>query len=150
MTSEVLINAGAGEIRVARLVDGRLEEYSFQRILGEDAQSRVGDIILGRVQRVVPGMQAAFIEIGQPRAGFLALREARALAKNADDNTGISDCVREGEAILVQVIKYPIGDKGARLSAAPSLPGCMLVMTPGRPGVAVSRRIVDEAQRARA
>ena len=148
MASEVLINAGAGEIRVARVVEGRLEEYFFERILGGGAAHQVGDIILGRVQRVMPGMQAAFVEIGQTKAGFLALREARILARAPAEDTGISDCVREGEAILVQVIKDPIGEKGARLSAGITLPGRLLVMTPGQPGMALSRRIEDEDSRA--
>ena len=148
MATEILVNVGAGEIRVARVVDERLEDYFFERILGGDAAHQVGDIILGRVQRVMPGMQAAFVEIGQARAGFLALREARMLARDATDDTGISDCVREGEAILVQVIKDPIGEKGARLSAGITLAGRLLVLTPGQPGLALSRRIESEDSRA--
>ena len=148
MANEILVNVGAGEIRVARVVDGQLEDYSFERVLGGDSDRQVGDIILGRVQRVMPGMQAAFVEIGHPKTGFLALREARILARNPSDDTGISDCVREGEAILVQVIKDPIGEKGARLSAGVTLPGRLLVMTPGQPGLALSRRIEGEDRRA--
>ena len=152
MTAEVLINAGAGEIRVAHLCDGRLEELSFERTIGgeegtRDCHSHIGDIILGRVQRVLPGMQAAFVEIGLERAGFLGLREARILSRDPNDDTAIADCVREGDAVLVQVIKDPIGDKGARLSAAITLPGRLLVMTPEQEGLAVSRRIEDETQR---
>ena len=149
MSIEVLINAGAGEIRVALVADGKLEELSFERTIGVEhgAHSLIGDIVLGRVQRVMPAMQAAFVEIGLDRAGFLALREARALAKNFCDDTTISDCVREGEALLVQIIKDPIGEKGARLSAGVTLPGRLLVMTPGQPGLALSRRIEDEAAR---
>ena len=94
------------------------------------------------------GMQAAFVDIGLERAGFLALREAQTLARETGDDTAISDCVREGDAVLVQVIKDPIGEKGARLSAGVTLPGRLLVMTPGQAGLALSRRIEDEAQRA--
>src|ERR1700722_4809399 len=93
-------------------------------------------------------MQAAFVEIGMPRAGFLALREARALAARDTEDVDISGCLREGEAILVQIIKDPIGEKGARLSAGITLPGRLLVMTPRQPGLALSRRIEDEGQRA--
>ena len=152
MGIEVLINAGAGEIRVALVADGKLQELSFERTIGVEDGARgchslVGDVILGRVQRVMAGMQAAFVDIGLERAGFLALREARSLAKTFTDTTTISDCVREGDAVLVQVIKDPINDKGARLSAGVTLPGRMLVMTPGHPGLAISRRIEDEASR---
>src|ERR1700753_2261262 len=100
MSIEVLINAGAGEIRVALVADGKLQELSFERTLGltdgghDDAprgcHSLVGDVVLGRVQRVMPGMQAAFVDIGLERAGFLALREARSLAKTFADDTTIS------------------------------------------------------------
>jgi ribonuclease G len=153
MTAEVLINAGAGEIRIAHLCHGRLEELRFERTIGGEegmrrCHSHIGDIILGRVQRVLPGMQAAFVEIGLERAGFLGLREAKILSRDPCDDTAISDCVREGDAILVQVIKDPIGDKGARLSAGVTLPGRLLVMTPEQEGIAISRRIEDEEQRA--
>ena len=153
MSIEVLINAGAGEIRVALVADGKLEELSFERTIGvEDGprgcHSMVGDVILGRVQRVMAGMQAAFVDIGLDRAGFLALREARSLAKTFSDTAGISDCLQEGQAVLVQVIKDPMGEKGARLSAGVTLPGRMLVMTPAQAGLALSRRIEDEPSRA--
>ncbi len=152
MGAEILINAGAGEIRIAHLCQGRLEELSFERIIGLEegarhCHSHIGDVILGRVQRVLPGMQAAFVDVGLDRAGFLGLREAKILACKVDEDATISDCVREGEALLVQVIKDPIGDKGARLSAGVTLPGRLLVMTPGQGGIAVSRRIEDDKQR---
>src|SRR6202789_66471 len=110
MSIEVLINAGAGEIRVALVADGRLQELSFERTIGGEDGARgchslVGDVILGRVSRVMAGMQAAFVDVGLERAGFLALREARVLAKEPNDDTQISDCLREGETLLVQVIK---------------------------------------------
>src|SRR5580698_7577993 len=103
MTREVLINAGAGEIRVAVVAEGRLQELSFERTIGGEDGARgchslVGDIILGRVSRVMAGMQAAFVDVGLERAGFLALREAAILAKKSapaktpSDDTQISDC----------------------------------------------------------
>ena len=152
MTAEILINAGAGEIRIAHLCRGRLEDFRVERIIGDEDDTRhchshIGDIVLGRVQRVLAGMQAAFVDVGLERAGFLALREARTLARAPSDEPTISDCVREGDAVLVQVIKDPIGEKGARLSAGITLPGRLLVMTPGQEGVALSRRIEDETQR---
>ena len=164
MNKEVLINAGAGEIRVAIVEDGRLLELFLERTIGLDdgalkkkggrgGHSLIGNIILGRVQRVLPGMQAAFVNVGLDRAGFLGAREARCLADlpGFDDERApkISDCVREGEAIVVQVVKDPIGEKGARLSANVTIPGRLLVMVPNQPGIALSRRIEDEAERAR-
>jgi ribonuclease G len=164
MEKEVLINAGAGEIRVAIVEDGRLQELFLERVIGvgEDApkkrngrsgHSLIGNIVLGRVQRVLPGMQAAFVDVGLDRAGFLGAREARCLADLpgfADDRAPkITDCVREGEDIVVQVVKDPIGEKGARLSANVTVPGRLLVMVPNQPGIALSRRIEDEAERDR-
>ena len=165
MSKEVLINAGAAEIRVAIVEDGRLQELFLERTIGlEDGavkkrgrgrsgHSLIGNIILGRVQRVLPGMQAAFVDVGMGRSGFLGAREARCLADlpGFDDERApkIGDCVHEGEEIIVQVVKDPIGEKGARLSANITIPGRLLVMVPNRPGMALSRRIEDETERAR-
>ncbi len=165
MQKEVLINAGAGEIRVAIVEDGRLQELFLERIIGLDdapakkksegrhGHSLIGNIVLGRVQRVLPGMQAAFVDVGLERAGFLGAREARCLADlpgfDEERAPKISDCVHEGEEIIVQVVKDPIGEKGARLSANVTIPGRLLVMVPNQPGIALSRRIDDEEERAR-
>jgi ribonuclease G len=164
MDKEVLINAGAAEIRVAAVGNGRLQELFLERLIGADDRalrrrgggrgySLIGNIILGRVQRVLPGMQAAFVDIGLDRAGFLGAREARCLAAlpsfEEERAPKIGDCVREGEEIVVQAVKDPIGDKGARLSANVTIPGRLLVMVPNQPGVALSRRIEDESERAR-
>ncbi len=163
MNKEVLINAGAGEIRVAIVEDGRLQELFLERTIGlEDApkkrsgrhgHSLIGNIVLGRVQRVLPGMQAAFVDVGLDRAGFLGAREARCLADlpgfDEERTPKISDCVHEGEEIVVQVVKDPIGEKGARLSANVTIPGRLLVMVPNQAGIALSRRIEDEEERAR-
>jgi ribonuclease G len=191
MKKEILINAGAGEIRTAVIEDGRLQELFIDRTLGlgdETArrrgglsgQSLIGNIILGRVQRVLPGMQAAFVDIGLDRAGFLGAREARCLAdipgfewsntlraattrsadpvvqvrtpaqNGADERAPrIGDCVREGDEVVVQVVKDPIGEKGARLSANVTVPGRLLVLVPNQQGMALSRRIDDETERTR-
>src|SRR6201999_555277 len=163
MKKEVLINAGAGEFRVAVVEDGKLQELFLERTIGLDdgalkkkgrsGHSLIGNIILGRVQRVLPGMQAAFVDIGNDRAGFLGAREARCLAGllGFDDDRApkIGDCVREGEEILVQVVKDPIGEKGARLSANITIPGRLAVMVTNTPGVALSRRIEEEGERER-
>jgi ribonuclease G len=168
---DVLVNAGAGEVRVAVVEDGVLDQLWSERTIGlEDAgafkrqgggtccgRSLVGDIVLGRVQRVLPAMQAAFVGIGLDRAGFLAAREARPRTAifhdepytDEDRNLRIADYVREGEEILVQIVKDPIGEKGARLSANITLPGRFLILVVNSPGVALSRRIEDENERAR-
>jgi ribonuclease G len=165
MRKEVLINAGAGETRVALVEDGKLQELGLERTIGLDdgavrkkgqgrhGHSLIGNIILGRVQRVLPGMQAAFVDIGLDRAGFLGAREARCLADlpgyDEERMPKIGDCVHEGEEILVQVIKDPIGEKGARLSANITIPGRLAVLVPNTPGIALSRRIDVEEERAR-
>ncbi len=164
MQKDVLINAGAGEIRVAVVEDGRLQDLTLERTIGLDdgprkkadgraGHSLIGNIILGRVQRVLPGMQAAFVDVGLERAGFLGAREARCLADlpgfDEERLPRISECVHEGEEILVQVVKDPIGDKGARLSANITIPGRLAVLVPNTPGVALSRRIEEEGERER-
>jgi ribonuclease G len=164
MSKEVLINVGAAEIRIAVMENGQLQELSLERLIGSDDFQRgrgkshnphnlLGTIILGRVLRVLPGMQAAFVDIGFDRAGFLGAREARCLSgpSNPDDERApkITDCVREGDNVIVQIIKDPIGDKGARLSANVTLPGRLLVLVPKQPGIALSRRIEDEGERTR-
>jgi ribonuclease G len=164
MSKEVLINAGAGEFRVAIVEGGKLQELFLERTIGLDdgalnkkggrgGHSLIGNIILGRVQRVLPGMQAAFVDIGLDRAGFLGAREARCLADlpgfDEERMPKITDCVCEGEDVIVQVVKDPIGEKGARLSANVTIPGRLLVMVPNQSGIALSRRIEDAEERAR-
>jgi ribonuclease G len=168
MAKTVLINAGAAEMRVAVVEDGALDQLWLERTIGfEDgfqpkrghggARSLVGNIAVGRVQRVLPAMQAAFVNVGLERAGFLAAREARPRTAifrddpytDEDRQLQISDFVREGDDILVQVVKDPIGDKGARLSANITIPGRLLILVANSPGVALSRRIEDENERAR-
>ena len=155
---EILINAGAAETRVAIVEDGKLQALTRTRTFGADGdvpehggRSFVGDIVLGRVVKVLPAVQAAFVEIGHERAGFLGAREARCLAEaqSAEHDLTIGELVREGDEVLAQIIKDPIGEKGARLSAAVTIPGRLSVLTPSQPGIAVSRRIEDEAERAR-
>ena len=160
MSEEVLINVGPGETRVAVVENGRPVEFFLERTMADALKDRtgraghsvIGNIFLGRVQRVLPGMQAAFVEVGLERAGFLGAREARCLCELTGLDEGalppISACVTEGQEILVQAVKDPIGEKGARLSANVTLPGRLLVLVPNQSGVALSRRIEDEAVRA--
>ncbi|HVV27803.1 MAG TPA: ribonuclease E/G [Rhizomicrobium sp.] len=106
MASEILVNVGAVEIRAALIEDGVLEAYAAEPVFGGDA--RVGDIYLGRVTRVVPALQAAFVAIGKARDGFLSLRDAPA-------------ALHEGEAVAVRVTRQAEGEKGARLTARVAL-----------------------------
>ena len=134
MTREMLINVGVGETRIATVSDGRLESLVLARGFGS-AQGLVGDIVLGRVRKVAKAMEAAFVDIGQARDGFLALRDA------------VSP-LHEGEAVLVQVTQEPRGEKGARLTATITLPGRWIVLAPGRPGISISHRLAGAETRA--
>jgi ribonuclease G len=161
MQHEVLINAGLGETRVAIVRNGRLHDLVIERRLDGVAPdacagmepSLVGSVMLGRVQRVLPSMQAAFVDVGLERAGFLAVRDAKrtngAQTDGEADPACISKCVREGENLMVQVIKDPIGEKGARLSCNVTLPGRHLVLVPMQREITLSRRITEEADRER-
>jgi len=154
---ELLINVGIGETRIAIVEDGRLAELIFDRAVergeGRSGHSIVGNVYVGRAQRVVDGMQAAFLDVGLDKAGFLAAKDARCLTGQPDFDLAspppISGLVREGDAILVQAIKDPIVDKGVRLSANVTLPGRLLVLLPLQAGIALSRKIEDETERAR-
>ena len=107
--TELLVNAGLGETRIALVTDGRLADFQVAR---DSETTLTGNIYPGRVARVMPAMQAAFVEIGEARAGFLGLGEARHLASKPEPT--ISDCVREGEALAVEVIRDAAGRKRVR------------------------------------
>ncbi|MGA7711554.1 MAG: Rne/Rng family ribonuclease [Rhizomicrobium sp.] len=151
IVQEILINAGVAEIRVAVVEDGKLQSLTCERVFdiaASGGRSLVGDIVLGRVQRVLPAVQAAFVAIGRERSGFLGAREAHCLGAHTGE-IAIGDLVHEGDAVLVQIIKDPIGEKGARLSASIAIPGRLCVLTPYQPHITVSRRIDDERERER-
>jgi ribonuclease G len=147
---EILINATSTEVRAALVDSGVLQEVQIERA------SRVGlvsNIYKGKVSRVLPGMQAAFVELGLERTAFL---HASDIARNPHAEPGadevepdIRDIVREGQELLVQVLKEPLGTKGARLTTYVAIPSRYLVLTPNSAGVGVSSRIDDEAERER-
>lgn len=156
MTHEVFMSAENGLLRIAQVQDGELVSLAAEPLgaISEDASqnpaSRItGRIYLGHVERVVPHLQAAFVDIGLERDGFLGAREARALLPDADRETPIEDCVQAGDTVLVQVTRPPQGDKGAQITADVTLPGRAVVLAPCRSRIAVSRSIEDEAERAR-
>jgi ribonuclease G len=157
---EILINVTPQETRVAIVENGMLQELHIERI---DAKGMVGNIYKGKVVRVLPGMQAAFVEIGLERTAFLHARDAKPMLimgdsendqhqSNQDSPEGsnekpINELVREGQEILVQVVKDPMGSKGARLTTEISIPSRYLVYLPHSQIVGISQRITDESTR---
>src|SRR5947207_9586172 len=147
MTHEILINVTPQETRVARLEQAVVQELHIER---QSARGLVGNICLGRVARVLPGMQSAFVEIGLERAAFLHIAdiwEHRQNGHGGADSRPIEKILHEGQPLLVQVIKDPIGTKGARLSTQVSLAGRLLVFLPQDSHIGISQRIEDEAER---
>ena len=149
MTSELLLNDGIAETRVALMRDGRLDDLVVER---RDRPSLVGRLFLGRVSRVLPGIDVAFVDIGTGRDGFLRSGDAqyaRAESEGRIGVRGIGRRVAEGESILVQVAADAYADKGPRLTTDISLPGRFVVYAPYRDMLSVSRRIEDEDERER-
>jgi ribonuclease G len=144
VTEEILINVTPQETRVAITGAGVVQE-----LLVERAASRglVGNLYMGRVARVLPGMQSAFIEIGLERAAFLHVADIWEHKKANGESKPIERLLAEGEALLVQVVKDPIGTKGARLSTQVSIAGRLLVYLPRDPHIGISQRIEDEGGR---
>jgi len=142
MPEEILVNVTPKEVRVALLDNGALQELHIERKL---QQGLLGNIYKGKVLRLLPGIQAAFIDIGLERAGFLHAKDIRLDYENLD----IRDLLKPGEEVIVQVYKDPLGSKGARLTKMFSIPSRYLVLTPDNVQVAVSQKITDEAERAR-
>ncbi len=152
MSEEILINVTPRETRVAIVENGMLQEVYVERA---SRRGYVGNIYKGRVQRVMPGMQAAFVEVGLERAAFLhasdILRTPSAdVEPEANSFTPpINELLHEGQEIVVQIVKDPIGSKGARLTTHLSLPSRFLVLLATSKQVGVSARIEDEVERAR-
>ena len=156
MTEEILINVTPRETRVALVENGMLQELHIER---SSRRGVVGNVYKGRVQRVMPGMQAAFVEIGLDRAAFLhasdILRLPQVQAGESEEPAlptppmPISSLVQEGQEIVVQVVKDPIGSKGARLTTQISIPSRYLVLLPYSRVIGVSARIEDDVERTR-
>ena len=145
MNEEILINVTPQETRVAVIQQGAAQELHVERTTG---RGLVGNIYLGVVGRVLPGMQSAFIQIGLDRAAFLHVADIWEHRQNGDQPKPIEKLLHEGEKLLVQVIKDPIGSKGARLSTQVSIAGRLLVYLPQEFHIGISQRIEDEAERA--
>lgn len=144
MTEEILINVTPREVRIALLENGALQEVYVERSLN---QGIVGNIYKGKIIRLLPGIQAAFIDIGLDRSGFLHLKDLKDYEE--DDGKDIRDFLQVGQEILVQVCKDPLGSKGARLSAKFAIPSRYLVFTPNLFQLSVSQKINNEEERAR-
>ena len=171
MSAELIINVTEGEVRVALLENGTLAELFYERDRGLGI---VGNIYNGRVVKVLPGMDAAFVDIGLDKAAFLYVADVRSeedvapflpadetvvvdeefvLTEDELDEAlpppQIADLLQEGQDILVQVSREPMGTKGARVTTYNSLPGRYLVLLPTVDHVGISRKIEDETERQR-
>lgn len=151
MSEEILVNVTPQETRVAVVENGVLQEVSIERTR---ARGLVGNLYKGVVSRVLPGMQAAFVDIGLERAAFLHAsdiftREVEGLRPEGRRHEAINQLLREGQELLVQVIKDPLGTKGARLTTHITIPSRYLVFMPDVANVGVSQKIEDEAERTR-
>ena len=143
MIEDILVNVSPFETRVALVQQGAVQEFHLERTAW---RGLVGNVYLGRVQRVLPGMQSAFIDIGLDRAAFLHVADLWQ-SRSAGSPGPIEKLLYESQPLLVQVIKDPIGTKGARLSTQISIAGRLLVHLPQDPHIGVSQRIADEAER---
>ncbi|MDD4457421.1 MAG: ribonuclease E/G, partial [Syntrophotalea acetylenica] len=167
MTKDLVINTTSHETRVALLENGHIAELYIERTR---ERGIVGNIYKGKVLRVLPGMQAAFVDIGLEKAAFLyvadVLGQMQALERYIDEGENeaglpeedgrettalppIEELLKEGQEVLVQVSKEPIGTKGARITAHISLPGRHLVYMPTVDHVGISRRIENEEEKER-
>lgn len=147
MSEEILVNVTPPETRVAVLENGVVQEIIIERT---QHRGLVGNIYKGKVCRVLPGMQASFIDIGLDRAAFLHATDITDGNTTDNDQTGsISELVREGGEIVVQVVKDPLGSKGARLITNLSIPSRHLVFMPSLSSVGISQKIEDEDERER-
>ncbi|MDH5559817.1 MAG: Rne/Rng family ribonuclease [Deltaproteobacteria bacterium] len=171
MGKQIVFNHTRHEIRVAILENGVISEIFYER---EKNKSVVGNIYKGKVLKVLPGMESAFVDVGLGKAAFLYIDDIREdlddLEENVDDDSDVDEKIRktppnkckskknkqnisnlltEGQEILVQVSKGPIGTKGARITCNITLPGRNLVFMPHVNNVGVSRQIRDEKERAR-
>src|SRR6266436_5640325 len=158
MTKEMIISSNGHETMVAILEDDLVAEIFVER---ERQRGVVGNVYKGRVSKVLPGMQSSFIDIGLERDGFLYVTEeiekleageeedAKGPKDREPKQTKIEELLKEGQEILVQVVKEPLGTKGARLTSHVTMPGRFLVFMPTVDHVGVSRKIESREERGR-
>jgi ribonuclease G len=143
MSEEILINVTPQETRVAIMQQGVVQDLHIER----SSSGVVSNVYLGKVIRVLPGMQSAFVDIGLDRSAFLHVADIWGNSHNGDIAKPIEKVLFEGQSLLVQVIKEPIGSKGARLTTQLSFAGRLLVYLPQEQHIGVSQRIEGEEQR---
>jgi len=146
MSDEILINITPPETRVAILENGVLQELIIER---ERKRDIVGNLYRGEVCRVLPGIQAVFVEIGLGRAGFLHASDVLVNGEVPCDEKGIERFLQQGQSIIVQVLKAPIGTKGPRLTMNLSIPSRYQVFLPFSEKLALSQQLEDELERDR-
>ncbi len=151
MEKQILISVDIGETKVAIMEEGSLMEYSIEH---SEEQRQAGNIYRGRVANVLPGMQAAFIDIGEEKNAFIYKDDLFVKDKEYEKNNElkklpIQQLLHEGQEVFVQMIKEPMGSKGARVTTQITIPGRYLVLMPTADYVGVSRRIENEAERER-
>jgi len=153
MSQEILINVTPQETRVAILEQGVLQEVIIERA---NRRGQVGNIYKGRVIRVMPGMDAAFVDIGMEKGAFLHVsdilqvgQDVEGIASGQLDSAPIGELLKEGGELLVQVVKDPLGSKGARLTTQITIPSRYLVLMPNVQTVGVSVKIEDEQEKER-
>jgi ribonuclease G len=151
LSEEILLNITPQETRVAIVENGSLQEVCIER---QQSRGIVGNIYKGKVNRVLPGMEAAFVDIGLEKAGFLHVSDidVASSSDSEEDNAPkriINELLHEGQTLLVQVVKDPIGTKGARLTTSISVPSRYLVYMPNSSMIGISVKIEDEPERER-
>ncbi len=151
VSEEILINITPQETRVAIVENAALQEVCIER---QGSRGIVGNIYKAKVNRVLPGMEAAFVDIGLEKAGFLHVSDIDTgghddEGENATVRPAINELLREGQSLLVQVVKDPIGTKGARLTTSISVPSRYLVYMPNSSMIGISVKIEDEQERER-
>ncbi|MEO2174452.1 MAG: ribonuclease E/G, partial [bacterium] len=153
MAEEIIISVSPHETRVAVVEQGLLQEIFIERL---HTRGTVGNIIKGKVVRILPGMQSAFVDIGQPRAAFMHITDlvnghefVPGDSNESPEYPPINRVLHDGQELLVQVTKEPISTKGARASSSISLASRFLVYMPASAHIGVSQRIEDEEERQR-
>lgn len=159
MHTQLIINSLFNETRIAVLEKSRLSEFFIER---KSNSSMVGNIYRGKVEKIIPGVQAAFVGIGDDRSGFLSaedvyeeslselfLEEEETKKASRKNHQPIQDVLRQGQEVMVQVTKEPTGSKGPKLTSHVGIPGKYLVLLPGSDSVNISRKITDKKSRKR-
>ena len=159
MHTQLIINSLFNETRIAVLEKSRLSELFIER---KSSSSMVGNIYKGKVEKIIPGVQAAFVGMGNGRSGFLSaedvyeeslselfLEEEETAKSSRKNRQPIQDVLRQGQEVMVQVTKEPTGNKGPKLTSHVGIPGKYLVLLPGSDSINVSRKITDRKSRKR-